>query len=87
MLQSNPAGIELRIIRLEEANYFIEEKLKALDQQLLAQQQKIDQLEKDIISLGKSLAQMHDLLDSRSLADNTKETLPPHWQSTFWHEK
>lgn len=87
MIQSNTPGLELRVIRLEETNYFLEEKLSALDQQMLAQQHKIDQLEKELISLRNSLRQIHDLLADHTLAGNAKEALPPHWQSTFWHEK
>lgn len=44
MSQLLPPTLDLRLTRLEENSYFQEERLKALDSQILAQQKELDRL-------------------------------------------
>lgn len=85
MAHPDGPNLEPRVIRLEENNYFLEERLKALDGQVLAQQQKLDTLEKELGRLGRALLELRGLLEGKMGAPGS-EPPPPHWQSTFWHD-
>lgn len=78
--------IEKRLIRLEELGYFQEEKLKALDSQLLEQQAQLDHLEQEVEHLQHILAQTRGLLSELSGGGGGKPEaeIPPHSHSTGW---
>ena len=77
---------ELRLIRLEEAVFFQEQKLAELENLLLAQQKLLDLQERQIEKLKQSLIRLkeeNDLL----MAHHSQSTpeIPPHYQSMEWH--
>lgn len=77
----NSANPELRIIRLEETAYFQEEKLAALDGELLAQQARIADLEKKLKKLSALVDQIRDALADKNAPANE---VPPHYQQKPW---
>lgn len=79
MIDSGMPGFEMRVIRLEESSYFQEERLKALDGQLLAQQKQIDEMERAIKSLEAKLERLE--ANNDVFADGRPgHELPPHYQ-------
>lgn len=80
-------AVEMRLIRLEESGYFQEEKLKALDAQILAQQHQLDKLASELQALRTSLEQARTILSdmTNSTLSQAPET-PPHSHSTGWHQ-
>lgn len=85
MSQPDGPNLEPRVIRLEGNSYFLEERLKALDGQVLAQHQKLDALEKELGRLGRALLELRGLMEGK-LSSPGSDPPPPHWQSTFWHD-
>lgn len=76
-----PQNLEKRLVRLEENAYFLEEQIKGVDRQTAAQQEQLDQLDKNLKQVLSQLREIHELLsESRASADN----LPPHHLPRFW---
>lgn len=70
-----------RLIRLEEASYFQEERLKELDERIVTQQAQIDLLERRLESVTRTLIQLREVLFGNMA--NHKEK-PPHYQDNLW---
>lgn len=74
-----------RLMRLEENAYYLEEQLKALDEQVLKQQASIDNLSKQVESLRSALGEIRDLLSAApGPAEKPDASLPPHHVARFW---
>lgn len=65
---------EQRLTRLEELNFFQEERLKELDAALTTQQDQLDKVEQQ---LADALALVRLLREK--LADQPDDSLPPHF--------
>lgn len=73
--------LENRVIRLEENSYFLEEKLKALDGQILAQQASLDLLEQNLRQIREALTDIRMLL---SVDAKIPDARPPHYGPEPW---
>lgn len=71
--------VEARLARLEELTYFQEERLKALDAALTAQQGQLDRLEK---ALAETAALARHLREQ--LGDGIANVPPPHSLPQRW---
>lgn len=70
---------EDRLTRLEELTFFQEERLKALDVALAAQQKQLDKLEKDFADATSVIRQLRE-----KIGDQPEITLPPHSMPERW---
>ncbi len=71
---------EERLTRLEEENYFLQEKLEELNEALVFQQKQIDALEASLLRVSTVLEQMRSQQDMRE--DDLKAgERPPHYDS------
>ena len=68
--------IEERLARLEESQFFQEERLKTLDSALTSQQGQLDRLETQLADAISLLRLLRDRLDESSKPENS---LPPHF--------
>lgn len=81
MIEDDP-----RIIRLEENVFFLEKRLGELDGQILSQQQEIARLEKELAEIH-SLFHLMKEAHAKFLTERGSREIPPHYQSTAWHEE
>lgn len=77
------ASADERASRLEENLYFLEERVKALDGQIAAQQAELDALGKQVRQL---VAMMHELRQALAAGGQGRQPteLPPHHIARFW---
>lgn len=74
---------EGRLIRLEENSYFLEERLKALDEQLASQQAQLEAMSKTVKLVQEQLKEIHAFLDNNRNAGSAGE-IPPHHVPRLW---
>lgn len=74
--------LEMRIIRLEENVYFLEERLKELDNHMREQQDQLDAIEKNFQQLNHALQDIRTLLSSS--AAKIPAQPPPHYGPQTW---
>ncbi len=71
---------EERLQRLEEENYFLQNKMEELNQALIFQQKQLDTLEASLLKVSTLLEQMRSQQDMRE--DDLKAgERPPHYDS------
>ena len=70
---------DARVTRLEELTFFQEERLRALDAALTAQQLQLDRLEQEMAKAGGVIRALRDKLEQQP--DNA---LPPHFMPERW---
>ncbi len=71
---------EERLQRLEEENYFLQNKMEELNQALIFQQKQLDALEASLLKVSTLLEQMRSQQDMRE--DDLKAgERPPHYDS------
>lgn len=74
------ANQEERLQRLEEENYFLQNKMEDLNQALIFQQKQLDALEASLLKVSTLLEQMRSQQDMRE--DDLKAgERPPHYDS------
>lgn len=73
---------EERLGRLEENGYFLEERMKALDGQITAQQAELENLAKKVEQLQDAMVGLRELLELGG--GPGKPELPPHHIAKFW---
>lgn len=66
--------LEVRVTRLEETAFFQEERLRALDAALTAQQAQLDAMERQVADLRALARSLRD-----KLAEAPENALPPHF--------
>ena len=71
--------VDDRLARLEELTFFQEERLRALDGALAAQQRQVDKLEQDMAGALHLLRLLRE-----KLAEQPEATLPPHSLPQNW---
>lgn len=77
------ASDEDRLTRVEENSYFMEERLKNLEQLTNEQQPQLEAMRKKIEGIQKNLAEVRDFLgEMRTI--NQEEQIPPHHVARFW---
>ena len=75
-MSSEPIDIQLHLIELESKIAFQEDTVNCLHEELLAHQKRIDQLQRQILTLAEKLQQLP--LDSEILRPE-EEPPPPHY--------
>ncbi|MBD5607826.1 MAG: SlyX family protein [Desulfovibrio sp.] len=73
--------MENKLIRLEEQAYFQDEKLKELDERLLAQQIQMDALNRRLDAIGAALLEIREYLRGKGGKGDEK---PPHYHNDPW---
>jgi len=68
-----------RLTRLEELTFFQEERIKALDAALTAQQLQLDKLEQDFSDATSMIRLLRE-----KLGDQPENSLPPHSMPERW---
>lgn len=68
-----------RLTRLEELTFFQEERIKALDAALTAQQHQMDKLEQDFADAASIIRLLRE-----KLGDQPENALPPHSMPERW---
>lgn len=74
---------EQRLTRLEENGYFMETRLKALDEQIAEQQAQLGNLAKSVERLQAKMGEIRDFL-AQTRSGSQEEPTPPHHIAKFW---
>lgn len=78
-MSHHKADDDARVTRLEELTFFQEERLRALDAALTAQQLQLDKLEHDMAKAVNVIRALREKLEQQP--DNA---LPPHFMPERW---
>lgn len=83
MTTKNSLPEDGRIISLEEASYFQDVQLKSLESHVLAQQRRMDDLERQLASLKGAMERLREIVRG-CLAEGISPTndAPPHYLET-----